>query len=115
MRTVALAAIALLCVLATPMLRAPALADANDPAGPNPVTLGEKIFPEEFYPVAADGTVQKFDDLPSGLHGNVNTEEVPYDRLRGEAPRLSEAELADLETFLNTLTDGYQPSPSAKR
>ncbi len=71
--------------------------------------------PEEFYPVAADGTVQKFDDLPSGLRGNVNTEEVPYDRLLGEAPRLTEAELDDLETFLNTLTDGYQPSPSAKR
>src|SRR5664279_5759233 len=44
LRTVALAAIALLCVLATPMLRAPAIADAIDPAGPNPVTLGEKIF-----------------------------------------------------------------------
>jgi cytochrome c peroxidase len=71
--------------------------------------------PEEFYPVAADGTVQKFDDLPLALHGNVNTEEVPYDRLPGEAPRLTEAELADLEAFLNTLTDGYPFAPSAKR
>jgi cytochrome c peroxidase len=71
--------------------------------------------PEEFYPVAADGMVQKFDDLPSALHGNVNTEEVPYDRLPGEAPRLTEAELDDLETFLSTLTDGYPFAPSAKR
>jgi cytochrome c peroxidase len=69
--------------------------------------------PEEFYPVAADGTVQKFDDLPPALHGNVNTEEVPYDRRPGEAPRLTEAELDDLETFLNTLTDGYRPAPQA--
>jgi cytochrome c peroxidase len=49
------------------------------------------------------------------LHGNVNTEEVPYDRLPGEAPRLTEAELDDLETFLSTLTDGYPFAPSAKR
>ena len=65
--------------------------------------------PEEFYPIDADGTVQKFDDLPADLRGNVNTEEVPYDRLRGESPTLSDAELDDLEIFLNTLTDGYQP------
>ena len=66
--------------------------------------------PELFYPVAADGTVLKFDDLPPALAGNVNTQEVPYDRLRGEAPRLSDVELDDLEAFLNTLTDGYNPA-----
>ena len=71
--------------------------------------------PEEFYPIAADGTVEKFNDLPLALHRNVNTEEVPYDRLPGEAPRLTDAELADLETFLNTLTDGYQTVPAAKQ
>jgi cytochrome c peroxidase len=71
--------------------------------------------PGEFYPIADDGTARKFDDLPPALHGNVNTSEVPYDRLPGEAPRLSEAELADLEAFLNTLTDGYQIAPAAKQ
>jgi len=69
--------------------------------------------PEEFYPVAADGTVQKFNDLPAELHGNVNTSEVPYDRSRGEAPRLGEDELDDLEAFLNTLTDGFRPASTA--
>ncbi|HEY3178427.1 MAG TPA: cytochrome c peroxidase [Casimicrobiaceae bacterium] len=64
--------------------------------------------PAAFYPLAADGTVQKFDDLPSELAANVNTAEVPYDRKPGETPRLSEAEIADLEAFLNTLTDGYR-------
>ncbi len=68
--------------------------------------------PEEFYPVDADGMVQKFNDLPLALHRNVNTEEVPYDRHPGEAPRLNEDELADLEAFLDTLTDGYVLTPS---
>ncbi len=68
--------------------------------------------PEEFYPVDADGTVQKFNDLPLALHGNVNTDEVPYDRRPGEAPRLNDDELADLEAFLGTLTDGYVLTPS---
>ena len=65
--------------------------------------------PEEFYPIDVNGVVQKFDDLPAELRGNVNTQEVPYDRLLGEAPRLTDAELDDLEAFLNTLTDGYEP------
>ena len=54
--------------------------------------------------------MQKFDDLPANLAGNVNTAEVPYDRKPGEAPRLTESELDDLEVFLNTLTDGRQPT-----
>lgn len=65
--------------------------------------------PDEFYPRDADGSVRKFDDLPADLAGNVNTSEVPYDRSAGRAPRLSEPEIADLEAFLNTLTDGYKP------
>ena len=53
------------------------------------------------------GNVRRFDDLPADVTGNVNTVEVPYDRKPGEAPRLTETELDDLEAFLNTLTDGY--------
>ena len=66
--------------------------------------------PEEFYPTDADGNVVKFDDLPLEFRGNVNTEEVPYDRQPAESPRLSESEVDDLEAFLNTLTDGYDPA-----
>ena len=65
--------------------------------------------PGEFYPPGDDGSPQKFDDLPPEFAGNVNATEVPYDRLAGELPRLSDAELADLEAFLNTLTDGWKP------
>jgi len=66
--------------------------------------------PDEFYPLDANGVVMKFDDLPAELHKNVNTQEVPYDRHPGQAPRLDEAEIDDLIAFLGTLTDGYDPA-----
>ena len=65
--------------------------------------------PELWYPVDAAGNVDKFNDLPASLRGNVNTTEVPYDRKRGEAPRLNEAEIQDLVAFLRTLSDGWKP------
>jgi cytochrome c peroxidase len=65
--------------------------------------------PEEFYPLDANGIVEKFDDLPTELHRNVNTEEVPYERHPGQAPRLDDAEIDDVIAFLGTLTDGYDP------
>jgi len=71
--------------------------------------------PEQFYPLDAQGVAQKFDDLPADLHGNVNTQEVPYDRRLGEAPRLTGAELDDLEAFLGTLTDSYTVATPAGR
>jgi len=65
--------------------------------------------PERFYPLDASGQPDKFNDLPVDLRGNVNTTEVPYDRARGQSPRLSDAEIDDVAAFLNTLTDGYDP------
>lgn len=65
--------------------------------------------PEEWYPVAADGAVEKFNDLPPALRRNVNTSEAPYNRQPGMAPALSEAEIGDVIQFLGTLNDGYQP------
>jgi cytochrome c peroxidase len=65
--------------------------------------------PEHWYPVNADGTVEKFNDVPPGLRKNVNTAESPYNRQPGMAPALNETEIADLVQFLGTLTDGYQP------
>jgi cytochrome c peroxidase len=61
--------------------------------------------PEQWYPKNADGTVSKYDDLPSEYHGNVNTDEVPYDRKPGEPPRLSADEIDAIVAFLGTLTD----------
>jgi cytochrome c peroxidase len=65
--------------------------------------------PEEWYPVNADGSVNKFDDLPPQYRRNVNTTEAPYNRKRGEAPALTPDEVDLVVEFLNTLTDGYQP------
>lgn len=65
--------------------------------------------PEEFYPLDRNGRVLKFDDLPPVYHANVNITEAPYDRLPGDVPALNAAEIADLVSFLDTLTDGYQP------
>jgi cytochrome c peroxidase len=60
--------------------------------------------PARWYPTI-DGAIVKFDDLPPAYRGTVNTTEVPYDRGPGQAPRLSEADIADLIAFLGTLTD----------
>ncbi|MEO8154025.1 MAG: cytochrome c peroxidase [Rhizobacter sp.] len=65
--------------------------------------------PEKFYSLNPDNTVNKFDDLPSKYHGNVNTTEVPYNRRPGDAPALSDSEIDDVIVFLNTLSDGYTP------
>jgi cytochrome c peroxidase len=88
--------------------------------------------PEEWYPTNADGTVTKFDDLPAiyggqfvvtpgvagsdaGYLGNVNTSEIPYNRVIGETPALSPDEIDDVITFLCTLTDGFDPAnPTAQ-
>ncbi len=65
--------------------------------------------PEKWYSRNPDGSVNKFDDLPPIHKGNVNTEEVPYDRSPGDAPALTEDEIEDLLSFLHTLTDGWRP------
>lgn len=63
--------------------------------------------PEKWYPLAPDGTVLKFNDLPANYHGNVNTSEAPYNRSLGDLPALTESEIDDLIAFLRTLDDGY--------
>lgn len=65
--------------------------------------------PEEWYPTDSNGVVQKFNDLPAAYQRNVNVTEAPYNRSRGGTPALDETEIADLVSFLGTLTDGYTP------
>jgi cytochrome c peroxidase len=66
--------------------------------------------PHEFYPLGPDGSVRKFDDLPAQYRGNVNTE-PPFDRKPGDAPALSDDEIADVIAFLKTLTDADLAPP----
>lgn len=62
--------------------------------------------PGDWFPGSAAG-VTKFDDLPPGLAGSVNTTEVPYDREESGTPALTPAEIDDVVAFLRTLDDGY--------
>ena len=72
------------------------------------------ISPQKWYARSKDGTMAKFDDLPSQYHKNVNTE-PPFAPLPGNQPRLSPAEIKDIIAFLTTLTDGYALHPANKR
>ncbi|WP_156804588.1 cytochrome-c peroxidase [Gallaecimonas xiamenensis] len=64
--------------------------------------------PERWYPVGADGQVQKFNDLPKKYWKNINMD-PPFGGKPGDLPALSEQDISDIEAFLGTLTDGYQP------
>ena len=70
--------------------------------------------PEKWYPKKPNGSVRKFDDLPPQFVANVNTTEAPYDRKRGDAPALNDAEIDDVLAFLKTLTDGWAVAPDLK-
>lgn len=65
--------------------------------------------PDKWSALRADGTVDKFNDLPALWRGNVNTSAAPDNRAAGAQPALSEAEIDDLIAFLGTLTDGFVP------
>jgi cytochrome c peroxidase len=65
--------------------------------------------PEKVYPVAADGKVQKFNDIPVQYHANVDVSYPPLNRRLGQAPLMTAQEEADIIEFLKTLNDGYKP------
>lgn len=64
--------------------------------------------PERWYKRKADGSIDKYDDLPEKAKANVCMD-PPFDRRAGDAPALTAAEIDDVVVFLGTLTDGYQP------
>ncbi len=61
--------------------------------------------PGKWYPLKAGAKVDRFNDLPPNLRGNVNVIDAPMDRKAGDKPALSEAEVQDIVAFLRTLTD----------
>jgi cytochrome c peroxidase len=65
------------------------------------------LQPARFYPRDARGHVVKYDDLPPAYRENVDTVDAPLDRHPGDAPALRERDIADVISFLRTLTDGY--------
>jgi cytochrome c peroxidase len=69
--------------------------------------------PEKIFPVAADGTVQKFNDMPAKYHVNVDVADAPFNRHPGQTPAMTAQDEADIIEFLKTLTDGYEPAKSS--
>lgn len=68
------------------------------------------VAPEKIYPRATDGTVLKYDDIPGKYRVNVDVADPPFDRHPGDPPAMTAEDEADIIAFLQTLTDGYQPS-----
>jgi cytochrome c peroxidase len=64
--------------------------------------------PGRWYPLDADGTVRKFDDLPQRYWSNVNMD-PPFGGKPGGKPALTDREIDDVVAFIGTLTDGYRP------
>jgi cytochrome c peroxidase len=60
--------------------------------------------PQLWYPVLR-ARVEKFDDLPRALRGNVDTFDEPLTRRQGAEPAWSDAEIDDVIAFLITLND----------
>jgi cytochrome c peroxidase len=65
--------------------------------------------PEKIYPREADGTVQKFNDIPVQYQANVDVSDPPFNRHLGETPAMTAQDEADIIAFLKTLNDGYKP------
>ncbi|MFM0215470.1 cytochrome-c peroxidase [Paraburkholderia caledonica] len=66
--------------------------------------------PQKFYPMGADGKIQKYDDLPKRFHANIDDNDAPFDRRFGDKPAMANADIRDIIAFLKTLNDGYQVS-----
>ena len=65
--------------------------------------------PAKWYPKLPDGTVDRYNDIPPKYRASIDIVDAPFDSKLGAPPALNDAEIADLITFLQTLTDGYQP------
>jgi cytochrome c peroxidase len=68
--------------------------------------------PAKWYGKGAAGRVEKFDDLPVALRGNVDVVDEPLTRHPGQAPAWNEHDIDDVLAFLNTLTDADAKGPA---
>lgn len=63
--------------------------------------------PRKWYPVARDGTIAKYDDIPAAYRSNVDVIDPPLASERGKKPVWSERDIDDVIAYLRTLSDGY--------
>jgi cytochrome c peroxidase len=68
------------------------------------------VLPWQWYPRNPDGTINKVDDLPVPLRRSLNVDPPFEGRFGGQIGAISDADIDDLIAFMQTLTDGYQPS-----
>jgi len=71
--------------------------------------------PEKWYPKLANGEIDKYNDIPAEYRANADIVDAPFDRKLGDKPALNDAEIADVITFLKTLSDGYKIDANAGR
>jgi len=69
--------------------------------------------PAKWYPVRADGSVERFDDLPRPYRGNVETK-PPFGGAAGSDPVLDDVEIDAIVAYLETLTDGWAPGSGSR-
>lgn len=50
------------------------------------------------------------DDLPAAYQANLEVSKAPFNRAKGSAPLLTDAEINDIVAFLRTLSDGFNPA-----
>ena len=72
------------------------------------------VLPWKWYPRNPDGTINKVNDLPFALRSSLNIDPPFSGRLGGQLGAISDTDIDDLVAFLQTLTDGYRPSPSQR-
>lgn len=72
------------------------------------------IHPEKWYPKMSDGTLQRYNDFPVALRGNIDVIDAPLDRKASDQPALNDAEIKDIVAFLQTLTDDDVHDKSVK-
>ncbi|MEX3548376.1 MAG: cytochrome c peroxidase [Burkholderia sp.] len=65
--------------------------------------------PGKFYPRGADGKIHQYNDIPAKYLANVDVTDAPFDRKFGGQPAITQDDIKDIVTFLQTLNDAPVP------
>ena len=66
------------------------------------------VRPAKWYPLRADGSVERFNDLPPAYRDNVEMK-PPFGGTPGSDPALDDSDIDAIVAYLETLTDGWTP------
>jgi cytochrome c peroxidase len=67
--------------------------------------------PGRIYPQSRSGAVLRYNDLPAKYHANIDTTDAPFNRRPGDAPAMSDKDIADIIAFMKTLNDQPRGPP----